>query len=74
MAEAHLGQLRDRRALLPAMYARRYSGLSDTEVTMGAINYPDRIRPEPWNEGKLIGQKPPLKSLVSVCNPVGASV
>lgn len=29
---------------------------------MDTIYLPDRIQPAPWNKGKLIGQKPPLKA------------
>ncbi len=29
---------------------------------MDIICLPDRSRPEPWNKGKLIGQKPPFKA------------
>lgn len=32
------------------------------EANMETNCLPDRSRPEPWNKGKLIGQKPPLKA------------
>jgi|TARA_R110000744_G_scaffold91550_1_gene177543 integrase len=32
------------------------------EAIMDIICLPDRSRPEPWNKGKLIGQKPPFKA------------